>query len=133
MQISLRQATMKDAVFLLMLKNDRVMRQFAVVTNKKIKKKDHIRWLKDHVDEMKIVMVGTKKAGMMRISKDREVSINLHPKFRGKGLGGQILVNYCPSGVWAKIVNGNLASMKLFLNNDFKIVDYKENYYVLKN
>lgn len=108
------------------------MRQFAVVTHTKIKMKDHMKWLRDHVDEMKIVMVGTKKAGMFRVSKESEVSINLHPKFRGQGLGQKVLEK-CPKGVWAKIVNGNVASMKLFLSNGFQIIGYEENYYVLKN
>lgn len=131
--MTLRQATMKDAVFLLMLKNDKVMRQFAVVTHSKIKMKDHVRWLRDHVDEMKIVMVGTKKAGMFRVNKDKEVSINLHPKFRGKGYGSKIVSEFCPKGVWAKIVNGNVASMRLFLENGFEVTGYENNYYVLKN
>ena len=128
----LRKATMKDADFLLRLKNDPEMRRFAVVTHKKIERKNHINWLQDHFYEIWIIINKEKRAGMFRISIDKEVSINLSPKSRGKGIGSKVLKK-CPKGVWAKIVNGNVASMRLFLNNGFKIVDYKENYYVLKN
>lgn len=133
MRVSIRPATMEDADFLLVLKNDPVMRQFAVVTPEEIKMEDHLKWLQDHVNEMFIVELNGLRAGMFRVSQDREVSINLHPDFHGKGLGQEVVSQFCPKGVWAKIVNGNVPSMKLFLANGFKIMSYENNYYVLKN
>ncbi len=124
----LRPATMVDAEFLLKLKNDPVMRKFAVVTHKKILKKDHLKWLSTHLDEIQII---GDRIGMFRIA-DGEVSINLAPEHRGKGIGLKV-ISKCPKGLWAKIVNGNVPSMKVFLEAGFKVVDYKENYYVLKN
>jgi RimJ/RimL family protein N-acetyltransferase len=120
---------MDDADFLLGLKNDPEMRRFAVVTHKKIRQKDHIEWLKNHLHEIRII---GNKQGMVRISDDREVSINIAPQFRGKGLASKVLAQLS-DGLWAKIVNGNVASMRLFLQNGFMITDYKEGYYVLKN
>ena len=119
-RIKLRKATMDDADYLLFLKNDKVMRKFAVVSNDKIKKADHIKWLKDNIDTVSIVVYRGERAGMFRVTKDREVSINLDPLYRGQGLGGKVL-KHCPKGVWAKIVNGNVPSMRIFLANGFKI------------
>lgn len=129
--MKLRKATTEDSDFLLELKNDPVMRKFAVVTHKKIKKADHEKWLAKNLHTFSIVMVDGERMGMFRVTDDKEVSINLAPAARGKGLGAKVLKR-CPKGVWAKIVNGNVPSMRLFLNHGFKIVDYKENYYVLE-
>jgi RimJ/RimL family protein N-acetyltransferase len=128
----LRNATMDDADFLLKLKNDPVMRKFAVVTHGKIKKADHIKWLKKHLGEISIITEKGKRLGMFRIAAG-EVSINLDPVCRGRGIGNKVLKQFCPKGVWAKIVNGNVPSMKIFLNNGFKITGYMDNYYVLQN
>lgn len=129
----LRPATMEDADFLLRLKNDPVMRKFAVVTHKRIKKADHLKWLKKNLHTISILTSPDEYMGMLRITDDKEVSINVAPEHRGKGLGGAILKKFCPKGVWAKIVNGNVPSMRIFLDNGFKITGYKKNYYVLHN
>lgn len=128
-----RPATTHDSDFLLELKNDPVMRQFSVVTHKEIKKQAHNKWLEEHLDEIQIIFDDENRIGMLRVTKDREISINLRPDFRGKGYGTRILKEFCPINVWAKIVNGNVASMKIFLKNGFEITDYENNYYVLQN
>jgi RimJ/RimL family protein N-acetyltransferase len=130
--MTIRKATMADADFLLFLKNDPVMRKYAVVTHSKIKKEDHLKWLKENLHTLKIIEED-KPVGMLRVTDDKEVSINISPECRGQGLGGKILAAYCPKKVWAKIVNGNVPSMRIFLANGFKIVDYEKNYYVLEN
>lgn len=127
----LRSATMGDGGFLLDLKNDPVTRSFSVVTHDKIMMKDHLKWLGNHFDEIMIVMQDLTRVGMFRISREREVSINIRPEFRGQGLGKEVL-SFCPENVWAKIVNGNIASMRLFLGAGFKITGYENNYYILK-
>lgn len=108
------------------------MRQFAVVTHDEIKWDAHLEWLKGHLHEIAIIEKDNKRAGMFRIDDNKEVSINLHPNFRGQGLGKEVMA-FCPKGVWAKIVNGNVPSMKLFLESGFKIIGYEQNYYVLAN
>jgi hypothetical protein len=130
--MKLRPAILSYANFLLEIKNDPVMREFAVKTQKKIERSAHIKWLRSHIDEMQIVEVDGERAGMFRVSEDKEVSINLHPNFRGMGLGNKVLKK-CPKGVWAKIVNGNVPSMRIFLANGFEIKNYEANYYILEN
>lgn len=131
--MTIRPASLEDANILLRWKNDKVMRKFAVVTHSRIKWEDHIEWLKYNIQTIQIILEGNKKIGMLRVTKDREVSINLDPKYRGMGYGSKIISEFCPKGVWAKIVNGNVASMRVFLANGFKIIDYQENFYVLQN
>lgn len=128
----LRPATTHDSDFLLMLKNDPVMRRFSVVTHDEIKKVDHLKWLKKHLKEIWIIVHGVTDVGMLRISKEKEISINICPEWRGKGVGFYAL-QFCTQNVWAKIVNGNVASMRLFLSAGFKITGYENNYYILRN
>lgn len=130
--MKLRPATMEDAHFLLKLKNDPVMRKFAVVTHKKIKLKAHLAWLKKHLGEIQIVMEKGKRLGMVRIC-SKEISINLAPEARGKGMGNKVLRSMDLTGLWAKIVNGNVPSMRLFLKNGFEITGYLDNFYVLQH
>lgn len=130
--LKLRLATFDDADYLLDLKNDPVMRKFAVATHNKIKKKDHLKWLEQNIGGIYIITQRGWMVGMMRIA-DGEVSINIDPVFRGQGIGSKVLKKFCPKGVWAKIVDGNVASMNIFLKNGFKIVDHKDNYYILEN
>ena len=130
-RLELRPATFEDADFLLELKNDPIMRKFAVVSHKKIKKQDHLDWLFDNIGGIFIITQRGWKMGMFRIA-DGEVSINLHPSTRGQGIGSKVLRKFCPKGVWAKIVDGNVASMRIFLKNGFEIVDHKDNYYILE-
>jgi len=108
------------------------MRRFSVVSHNKIRKADHIKWLKDHSQEINIVMKGRNRIGMFRVAYDKEVSINLHPRYRGKGYGQKVL-EWCPKGVWAKIVQENIASMNLFMSNGFKIIRYDNGIYYLEN
>lgn len=130
-RLKLRKATMDDAGFLLSLKNDATMRKFAVVSHEKIKKADHIKWLKMNVGSIFIIRKWGEDIGMFRIA-NGEVSINIAPIARGQGIGSKVLKKFCPKGVWAKIVDGNVASMRIFLKNGFEIVDHKENYYILE-
>lgn len=130
-RLKLRPATMEDSDFLLWLKNDPVMRKFAVVSHNKIKKADHLKWLGKNLHTIQIIQQGTEQLGMFRITDDKEVSINLSPECRGRGIGSKVLRRFCPKDVWAKIVNGNVPSMRIFLDNGFKIIGYKHNYYVL--
>lgn len=131
-KLKLRPALFDDADFLLELKNDPIMRKFAVVSHNKITKKAHMAWLEMNIGGIFIIEEKGLRLGMFRIA-NGEVSINLSTICRGRGIGSRVLRKFCPKGVWAKIVNGNVPSMKIFLNNGFKIVDYKENYYVLEN
>jgi GNAT superfamily N-acetyltransferase len=90
-----------------------------------------VAWLSKDLDEIQMIEDEV-RIGMFRVSKEDEVSINLHPLHRGKGYGAKVVSKYTPKGVWAKIVDGNVPSMRLFVENGFKVIDHKENYYILK-
>lgn len=126
--MKLRPATLEDSNFLLRLKNDKTMRKFAIVTHEKIQKENHERWLEKNVGSIKIAYE-TEPIGMLRVS-NGEISINIAKKYRGKGFGLKML-----KGVkgYAKIVDGNVASLNLFLKAGFKVKSHIKNYYVLSN
>jgi len=131
--ISLRQATMGDAELLLEMKNDPVMRKFSIATHDEIKMTDHLVWLKDNVQYTYMIETDSVACGDIRI-KDGEVAIKIHEDYRGKGISTQVLKNVCEKFdvLTAKIVDGNVPSMRLFQKCGFKVVDHKDNYYILK-
>lgn len=131
--ISLREATMEDAKLLLEMKNDPVMRKFSIATNKKIKWQDHIKWLKKNLQYTYMIEYGGEPVGDIRI-KDNEVAIKILDGYRGKGISKVILQSVCEKYdfLTAKIVDGNVPSMRLFLGCGFKPVDHKDNYYILR-
>jgi RimJ/RimL family protein N-acetyltransferase len=130
--IKLRPATMEDSDKLLEWKNDPVMRKFSIVTGDIIKKEDHIKWLRKHLDEIYIIE-GDDLYGDIRFEGD-EIAIKLDPKFRGQGIGRQALeiAKLMKDTIIAKIVDGNVASMALFTRSGFKVIDHQDNYYILK-
>jgi len=126
--MKLRPATLEDSNFLLRLKNDKTMRKFAIVTHEKIQKDNHERWLAKNLGTIRIAYE-KEPIGMLRLS-NGEISINIAAKFRKQGFGTKML-----KGVkgYAKIVDGNVASLNLFLKAGFKVKSHKKNYYVLSN
>jgi len=129
-----RKATMADAENLLKWKNDPIMRKYSIVTHKKIKMADHLKWLRKHLDEIYII---GEDFGDVRVS-DGEIAIKLAPEHRGKGYGLQALqaMDRRYKGLTAKIVDGNVASMRLFIKNKYSPVEHKVTngigYYILK-
>lgn len=130
--ISLRPATMDDAKNLLSWKNDPVMRQFSIVTHDEIKWEDHLKWLEKNLGKTYIITDGITDYGDMRID-DGEVAIKLDPQYRGQGIGYKALRIAAVRPLKAKIVDGNVASMHLFIKCGFNVVDHKDNYYILEN
>lgn len=129
-----RAATMADAENLLKWKNDPTMRKYSIVTNKKIAMKDHLKWLAKHLHE--IFIIG-EDFGDVRVS-DGEIAIKIAPEHRGKGYGIQALqaMDRRYRGLIAKIVDGNVASMRLFIKNKYSPIGHKVTngvgYYILK-
>ena len=132
--IRLRKATMEDADNLLKWKNDDTMRKFSIVTQDKIEMKDHIKWLRKHLDE--IYIIGD-DYGDIRFEGD-EIAIKIDKKWRGKGIGYDAIriAKEMRDVIIAKVVDGNVASMRLFTGAGFKITGHEiENgigYYILK-
>lgn len=132
MSFSLRPATMKDADLLLGWKNDFEVRKWSIVSLSKIKREDHLKWLKKNLDKISIIEEYGYPCGDIRVD-DGEVAIKLEENFRGRGLGSKALkcVLLGRNKLMAKIVDGNVSSMRLFLKNGFEVVDHKDDYYIL--
>lgn len=139
MSIKLRPATKDDAENLLKWKNDETMRKYTIADNAIISMKDHMKWLKGHIDRIYIIedKATGEAMGDIRFEED-EMAIKVDPAHRGKGVALETLevAKFMFDTLIGNVANGNVASMRLFVRAGFKIVDYKvENntgYYVFK-
>ncbi len=135
--MQLRQMLFSDADFMLEMKNYPETRQFAIASHEEIKKEDHYKYLEDNIHYFQVIEFAVnERAGVIRI-KDNEISIWIDRKFWGKGIASFILEQVSEKGMEAKIVDGNLASMRAFLNAGFKPFSYHEggvfsNHYIFK-
>lgn len=134
--MKLRPITIEDADFLLKLKNDPAVRWNSIKTNRKIYKRDHMKWLKDRLkkDGYYMIEIGNQSIGTIRFD-PKEIAILVHKDYRGKGIGTEALQTalqkHTERPLFAKIVDGNIASFRLFLKMGFLPVDYEEYYYTL--
>lgn len=119
---------MNDADFMLSLKNDLTTREFAIVTHDEIDRESHYKWLEEHLGEFQVM---GNNIGAIRIE-DNEISIWIAKEHRGKGIASYILRLVSRIGMKAKIVDGNIASMRCFINASFKPIDHKDNYYIFQ-
>lgn len=126
--IHLRPATIEDAELLLAWKNDPVTRQFSIVTHEVIPLETHYLYLLDHLKDIQIIEYGGVPCGDIRI--DEEVSIRLDPEYRGKKIGYKALKLVVKPGMVAKIVEGNIASMRLFIKLGFRPTAYMGSHYL---
>jgi len=79
-------------------------------------------------------MKGKQSIGDFRLDGDY-VAIKLDSKFRGKGYGMEIINMVKRVGMLAKIVDGNVPSMRLFIKCGFNVREHKVKngvgYYIL--
>lgn len=129
--MTLRPMTMDDADFMLELKNDPQTRKFAIVSHDEIKKEDHYKWLENNLQYFQIIESIYGRTGAVRIQ-DNEISIWVDEQFRGQGVATYILEMVAELKMTAKIVEGNISSMKCFIRAGFEPIDYKENYYIFQ-
>lgn len=125
---------MDNADFMLELKNYPETRKYAIVSHDEIKKEDHYKWLREHIDEFRVCSKydGTRVA-VVRVNKEYELSIWVDRKFWEFGVATYLLSRHDLEGaLWAKIVNGNVASFRAFVKAGWKPVEYKDNYYILR-
>lgn len=135
--ISLRKVMMSDMLSLLRWKNDPVTRRNAIVTGDMIGLEEHIRWLKGTLADPRVefyIICQDQPCGDLRfdVKEEIEVSIRLDPEYRGRGIGTHAVKMGCAmvqpkhkKNMVARIVDGNIASMNVFIHNGFKFVDYK--------
>ena len=131
LSIKFRPAIIDDAKNVLRWKNDPVTRKFAIATHDKIEWENHLKYFKKHMQDIRIIEVNGEAAGDIRMD-DEEVSIRLDKKFRGQGIGYAALKEIIEPNMIAKIVDGNIASFRLFIKLGFKPVFYKKGYYILE-
>lgn len=137
-ELLLRPMTMNDADFMLTLKNDPETRKFAIVSHDEIKKEDHVKWLENNIQYFRIIKDADRldeKIGAIRVQ-DLEVSIWITKAFRNQGIAKKTLKLICGEGMWCKIVDSNLASMRAFIFAGFRPVEhidlYTASYYIFK-
>lgn len=127
--VRVRRATLKDAAFLLALRNDsEVRRQF--IDSETVKLPDHIRWLTAvlrNSDRTLLVGMNASKRpiGQIRFDVTRgisDISLSIAKPFRGKGYGVQMVLKgmlfmkkrFQGVRVKAKIKRKNMASIITF-------------------
>ena len=137
--ITLRPATIEDAKFLFDLKNDEDTRKNAIVTEDLILWENHLPWLEKRLESpgMNIILLDDVPVGDVRFDYglETEIGIRLMPEFRGQGIARRV-ISMCLGKLVAYIAEGNIASMRTFLANGYKPVEYikgAKNYYRFEN
>jgi RimJ/RimL family protein N-acetyltransferase len=128
---------MSDADDMLRWKNDPDTRKYAILSHDEIKLEDHLKWLENNVQHFQIIefkIDGIKKAlvaGAVRIY-EGEISIWIDRAFRNRGVATEVIKAVATCGMTAKIVDGNMASLRAFIKADFLPINHIDNYYLLK-
>ena len=134
--LTLRQAVESDSEALLEWRNDATTRAFSLISDE-VTREEHDAWLnKTMQDKNCLLLIGEvlgNPVGMVRInilsdSGLGQVSINLNPDFRGRGISRQLLGSSLLFG--AQVLNNiskycadihieNVASQKIFISAGF--------------
>jgi len=129
--VTLRKATPDDASDLLAWRNDPVTRAMSRNSDP-VEAADHARWFQSALqDATCTLLIGeddSRKIGMVRLSRgeETEVSINLNPAVRGRGLSRELLMQALAqeSGALLAVIKPkNLASIRLFEGAGFVLED----------
>ncbi len=129
--IKLRPMTMEDAPLMLKWKNYPETRKFAILSHDKIPLDKHLKWLKKNIQYFQIIEYGKKIAGAIRVE-NKEVSVWLDRAMRRKGLATQAVDSVSKHGYSAKIVTGNVPSMRVFITCGYSPVSFTNGYYTFK-
>lgn len=138
MNVSLRAARLSDSAQLLGWKNDPDVRRFSIVTEDIIGPVAHERWLNERMRRLGLFVISYENVdcGDIRFDfakNETEVSIRIAPQFRSKGIASAVIGIACPliqnwygTPLVAKVVVGNLYSMRLFTKYGFELVERKK-------
>lgn len=121
--MKLRPMTMDDADLLLEMKNYPETRKFSISTPNEIKKEDHYKWLEKNIQYFQAIVTEEKMVGAIRIQ-DYEISIWVHRDLWDNGIATYILQHVSKRGMTAKIVEGNIGSMRAFQRAGFEPSSY---------
>lgn len=140
--MNLRPMTMEDADKMLEWKNYEETRKFAIkFPYKYIRPEDHIKFLEKNLQYFQIIQVEGEVVGAVRVQ-DNEISIWIDRQFRGYGFSTEAIKMVSTNGMIARIVDGNIASMRSFIKCGYVPVEYikgewnhitgRTNYYIFK-
>lgn len=129
-ELKVRVATKKDKRLIFDWINDSITRENSI-NKAEISWEEHSLWFDKKIknkDSQIFIFFTTDNIGMIRVDKNElvsNISYNVNPFYRGQGYGGR-MINWLISqsqfkNLTAEVMSGNLASHKIFLNNDFQI------------
>lgn len=127
--MTLRPMTMADAEKMLEWKNYPETRQFAIKTPDEVKLEDHLKWLEKNLQYFWTITDGNRNThpllyGAVRVV-DGEISIWIDRQFWGQGIATWAIKQAARKGAYiAKIVEGNLGSMRAFIKSGYIPVEY---------
>ena len=117
-KIGLKEAKFEDYKLVLKLRNEKIMRKNSF-NSKIIFLTHHMEWFKKHWREYKIITIGNKDIGYIRIDNMGFIGIVLFPKYRNMGIGKSILKQIKKGK--ALIKTSNKQSISCFTKSQFKI------------
>ena len=129
--VILRRAAQDDALDVLRWRNDPVTRAMSRAQDV-VEEAAHLAWFARAIDDPRRTLLigelGGQKVGIVRFDhgEETEVSINLNPDCRGRGLSYALLseaLAYASGPVIAEIRPENLASVRLFERAGFVFTD----------
>jgi len=130
--------TMDDAEKMLEWKNYPETREFAIKSHDEIKLEDHLKWLEDNSHYFQIIEFNPSSdffkpliGGAIRVQ-DGEISIWIDRAFRRHGAATKAIKIVAESGMTAKIVDGNVGSLRAFIKAGFLPIEHIDNYYLMK-
>lgn len=135
-----RQMTMTDADKMLEWKNYEETRKYAIFSHDEIKREDHYRWLPDNIQYFRVIETDLgQPVGAIRLQ-GNEISIWLDREFRNEGLAFKAITKIWEEGtteggsqtIIAKIVDGNIASLRAFIRAGFLPVSHQDNHYIFE-
>ena len=129
--MNLRPMTIEDADKMLKWKNYPETRKFTIVSNVEIKREDHIKYLEKNLQYFQIIRVEGEVIGAIRV-KDNEIAIWIDREFWGCGFATEAIKTFSVKGMTAKIVSGNISSMRAFIKAGYLPESYQDNYYIFQ-
>jgi RimJ/RimL family protein N-acetyltransferase len=144
--IVVKNVSIRDIDDIFEWRNDPISRKFSLNT-KPISKSTHVKWFKESLQNKRnnyfICYKNKNKIGFVKYENDKKnncfVSINLNPKFRGKGLSSKILISTLKqkelkkqNTVFAKIKKNNTKSLKSFKKAGYTNIKVYKNHYLFR-
>lgn len=142
--LTIKHANWKSVGLLFDLANDPLVRQVSHIKKSKITLAEHLFWCEKKIDNpdtlLLLVYIEGDFVGVVRFERDflagkkmATISISLHKRFRGLGLGSFILENALNHAkkwgveiVKASVMEKNIASIKIFMAAGFDFCEKKE-------